>query len=116
MRRASGSVIPLRSRSSSTLTLRHPPLLSGLSIPGPQVFDKIPVASDRVAHRGKVRTDLMGTSRFEPDSNRLKGPWHATTVTVRVDIIARMTVDRMTVEQKTKKPGARYRAPGPTRC
>jgi len=41
MRRASGSVIPLRSRSSSTLTLRHPPLLSGLSIPGPQVFDKI---------------------------------------------------------------------------
>jgi len=74
------------------------------------------VAGDRVAHRGKVRTDLMGTSRFEPDSNRLKGPWHATTVTVRVDIIARMTVDRMTVEQKTKKPGARYRAPGPTRC
>jgi len=45
MRRPSGSVIPLRSRSSSTLMLRHPPLYSVLSIPAPDFLRRYGVAA-----------------------------------------------------------------------
>jgi len=41
MRRASGSVTPLRSRSSNIPTLRHPPPTPWPQYTCPQVFDKI---------------------------------------------------------------------------